>query len=257
MKSSLAYIFLFFILTFSSCTHNSTYGVPVQDPADILKDQTSFSKYYNTLKFSENFIALDPSSKVIPKGEFLKQLSSGAYLPLQLSSNDSLCYKLYKIDTQIDDLIPIWIKDMADKEYKHYQMEGKTLPKFNFIDLDGRIYNQETTKGKIVVLKFWFIGCIPCVQEMPSLNKLVNQYKNRKDIVFVSLAFDKKEDLKKFLTTTTFNYAVVANQKDYLIKDLGITSFPTHVVINRKGIVVKVLDSYKEMESVLKKEALK
>lgn len=255
MQSSFAYIFLFPVLVYCSCKQTSTYGIPVEDPVDILKDQTSFLKYYNTLKLSADFIALDASSKIITRGEFLKQVSSGAYLPLRLTSKDSVYYKLYKINTPTDYMI--WIKDMGDREYKHYQMEGKTLPKFNFIDLDGRIYNQETTKGKIVVLKFWFIGCVPCVQEMPALNKLVNQYKNRKDIVFVSLAFDKKEDLKKFLVKTTFNYAVVANQKDYLIKDLGITSFPTHTVINKKGIVVKVLDSYKEMESVLKKESLK
>jgi peroxiredoxin len=123
--------------------------------------------------------------------------------------------------------------------------------------LEGRIYNHETTNGKIVVLKFWFIGCAPCVKEMPALNKLVNQYKNREDIVFVSLAFDKKEDLKKFLANKTFNYAVVPDEKDYLIKDLEVVSFPTHVVINKKGVVVKVVDSYEEMEAILLKEASK
>lgn len=59
--------------------------------------------------------------------------------------------------------------------------------------------------------------------------------------MFVSLAFDKKKDLKKFLAKKAFDYAVVANQKDYLIKDLEVTSFPTHIVINKKGLVVKVV----------------
>lgn len=151
----------------------------------------------------------------------------------------------------------MWLQYKADREYKNYKMEGKELPGFNFTDLDGTVYDKETTAGKIVVLKCWFIGCVPCVEEMPALNKLVNQYKNQRDIVFVSLAFDKKADLKKFLAKKTFDYAVVANQKDYLIKDAEVTSFPTHIVINKKGVVVKVVSSYEEMESALKKIVLK
>lgn len=251
MQSVLAYIFLFFILAYSSCTPTSTYGVPVKEPSDILKDQTSFMKYLPTLKLSEDFIALNTSSKVITKGEFLEELSTGAYLPLQLNSNDSLYYQLYKIDTPPDYIM--WLQYKADREYKNYQMEGKELPDFNFTDLNGTVYDKETTVGKIVILKCWFIGCVPCVEEMPALNKLVNKYKNRKDIVFVSLAFDKKKDLKKFLIKQTFEYAVVANQKDYVIKDLEVTSFPTHIVINKKGFVVKVVSSYEEMEAALKR----
>jgi thiol-disulfide isomerase/thioredoxin len=132
-------------------------------------------------------------------------------------------------------------------------MKGKELQGFNFTDLDGKVYDKVTTAGKIVVLKCWFIGCVPCIEKMPALKELVNQYKNQRDIVFVSLAFDKKEDLKKFLAKKTFDYAVVANQKDYLIKDLEVTSFPTHILINKKGKVVKVAGSYEEMETALKK----
>lgn len=246
---------MFLIMPYSSCTHNSPYGDPVEVPSEILKDQTNFLKYYNSLKLSENFIALDTCSRTITKGEFLKAVSSGAYLPLKLTSGDSLYYKLYKIKTPNQNMI--WIQDMGDREYKRYQMEGKILPNFNFIDLDGKIYNQETTKGKIVVLKFWFIGCIPCVEEMSDLNELVSQYRNRQDVLFVSLAFDDAKDLKKFLTKTKFNYATVANQKNYLINDLRINSYPTHVIINKKGNVVKVLGSWQEMKSVLKQESLK
>lgn len=251
MKSVLAYIFLFFILGYSSCTQTSTFGVPVEDPAGILKDQTSFMKYLHTLKLLEDFIALNTLSEVITKGEFLEQVSTGAFLPLRLTSKDSLYYQLYKINSPPDYVM--WLKYKADREYKNYQMEGKELPRLDFKDLNGTVYDKETTAGKIVVLKCWFIGCVPCVEEMPALNKLVKQYKDRKDIVFVSLAFDKEKDLKKFLIKQAFEYAVVGNQKDYVIEDLGITSFPTHIVINERGLVVKVAGSYDEMESALKK----
>jgi hypothetical protein len=96
MKSVLAYTFVFFIFAYSSCTHTRTYGVPVQDPAEILKDKTSFMKYLHTLKLSEDFIALNTSSKIINKGKFLQEVSSGDSLPVRLTSIDSVYYKLYK-----------------------------------------------------------------------------------------------------------------------------------------------------------------
>jgi peroxiredoxin len=252
------YIFLFFILSYSSCKQSPTYGEPIEDPNAILKDQKSFLKYYNDyLKLSEDFIAFNSSLKVIGKGEFLQQLFSGDYLPLRLTSKDTPYYKLYKINTQIDDYIPVLIKSAAYTEHSHYQMEGKPLPGFNFVDIEGKKYNPATTKGKIVVLKFWFIHCQVCVDEIPALNEFVKQYENRNDIVFLSLAFDQEKDLKNFLSKTKLSYAVVANQKDYLMNDLQIQEYPTHAVINKKGMVVKLVNTYKEMESVLKKEDVK
>lgn len=256
MQYILVNVFLFLILAYSSCAQTSINKLPVEAPADILKDQNSFLKYYDHyLKLSEDFIALDSSSKIISKSEFLLKLFSGTYLPLRLISNDTAFYKLYKINTAIDNYIPVLIKGLADTEYKHYNMKGKALPGFDFVDMDGKRYNPETTKGKIVVLKFWFIRCQVCIEEMPALNELIKQYENRKDIVFVSLALDKKEDLKKFLLKRTFNYAVVADQKKYLIEDLKITIYPTHIIINKHGLITKVVNSYEEMKEELKKVA--
>ena len=69
---------------------------------------------------------------------------------------------------------------------------------FNFTDLNGKVYNSETTKGKVVVLNCWFIHCQAYNEEMPELNKIVQQTRNRKDIVFLGLAFDYTDSLKNF-----------------------------------------------------------
>ena len=105
-------------------------------------------------------------------------------------------------------------------------------------------------------MKCWFIHCQRCVQEMPELNKLVQQYKNRKDIIFISLATDTNQELKKFLTKKTFNYSVVPNQKSYITDTLNISTYPTHIIINKKGTISKVVSDYKELSVALKKESL-
>jgi peroxiredoxin len=144
--------------------------------------------------------------------------------------------------------------------YTYYgicQIEGKPLPKFRFVDLKGNIYTPENTKGKIVVLKTWYIGCIPCAAEMPQLNKLTEKYKNRKDILFVSIAPNTKPDLETFLKDHPFKYAVASTGKKYLSDSLKVVGYPAHWVINKQGVVVNMSYDKDEMIRALQIEAAK
>jgi peroxiredoxin len=256
MKSYYVYIFWGIV---SSCSEIQSQRVPIIEPTKILSSIANWSIYqWNYLRLSENFIALDFDGNVITKEIFLNHLTSGNYLPLKLKSKDSLtCYKLYELDTSVDKDIRSVIKEFGKLEYEHYKMEGKELPNFDLIDLKGNIYNKETTKGNILVLKCWFIHCLACNKETPYLNELVVHYKNRKDILFVSLATDKSEDLKAFLAKTSSNYEVVPDQENYIINYLKITQFPTHIVINKEGKIAKVVNTYDELSTELKSADLK
>jgi thiol-disulfide isomerase/thioredoxin len=123
--------------------------------------------------------------------------------------------------------------------------------------MEGKTYNKQTTKGKILVLKCWFIDCRPCIAEMPALNELKQQYKNRNDILFVSICWDSKKDVEAFLKKPTFNYAVVPDQYKFLTEGLQLNGYPTHFVINKQGFITKKVNDYRGMAYALKKESLK
>jgi peroxiredoxin len=84
----------------------------------------------------------------------------------------------------------------------------------------------------------------------------VEKYKNRSDIVFVSLAFDSKEKLEPFLLKKTFSYAVVPDQKQFTFYDLDVKSYPTHFIIDKNGIIRKVVTSADEMIDALENDVL-
>jgi len=240
-----------------SCSRKAGYGSSNVDFESIKKSQSLWWTYHNrNIILSSNFIALDNSSNRISKELFLKNLTTGDFIALKLMSTDSVYYKLYRLDKKSDKSIPDVIKSISDEAYKNFRMEGRVFPKFNFHDLNGVEYTNENTKGKIVVLKCWFIACAPCVAEFPRLNELVEKYNNRTDIVFISLAFDATKDLGSFLLKKPFRYAVVPDQKQFMFYDLDIKSYPTHIIIDRNGIIRKVVTIADEMIVALENDLL-
>jgi hypothetical protein len=105
----------FFIATISviACAQKPDSGLPDVDFKNIEKNSMQWWTYhYNNIILSSNFIAIDDSSKIIGKGEFLKKLTSGDFIPLKLISEDSIArYKLFKLDQTSDADIRSTIKN--------------------------------------------------------------------------------------------------------------------------------------------------
>jgi len=240
-----------------SCAPKPTYGPPNVDFVKIEKSFSEWWVYHNKhIILSSNFIALNEASNRISKADFLKSLTSGDFLPLKLTSTDSTYYQLFRLDQTSDKSIPEVIKLTGAEAYKNFMLEGKAFPTFNFRDLNDLEYNNENTKGKIIVLKCWFIACPPCIEEFPRLNELVEKYKNRSDIVFISLAYDKKEALESFLLKNSFHYAVVPDQKQFEYDDLDVKEYPTHFIIDGNGIIRKVVTNADELIDALENDVL-
>ena len=111
---------------------------------------------------------------------------------------------------------------------------GQLLPFFEARDIRGELFNLKATRGKVVVVNFWFISCAPCRREMPELNALVASYEDTSRVQFISIALDPKDKLDTFLATSPFSYRVIDNGRA-LANRYGVLSYPTHVVLDQEG----------------------
>jgi peroxiredoxin len=245
------------LLFFSYCGAQTKYENPEVDPVQIQKTYTDWSAYQSKkIMLSRDFVALDILSKEISKESFLDQLANGNFIPIRLKSEDSVYYyKLFKIQPKSDTSIKATINQIAFDAYKNFEMEGKPFPEFSFKDLNGNLVSNETMKGKIIVIKCWYIHCTPCIKEFPHVNKLAEKYKDRKDILFVSLAEDSPEQLKAFLAKRPLAYSVIPSMKIYMNEALQLNSFPTHFILNKEGLIAKVLPNVESLEVALEKES--
>lgn len=263
-------LFLSFLMACHSSTDKrQTYGKRKADTTDVVKpafvaakiplDFNGFWVYYTkSIKLYEDFVSHDLAGKIMDKADFLAQMKTERYLPLLLGSNDVMPhYQLVQIPKNADPNIGTYMRQFAADELKFGELKGKPIPEFNFKDINGKQYTSANTKGKVVLFKCWFIGCTACVQEMPALNELVKKYKERKDILFISLASDSKADLQAFLSKTKFDYATVPLQDRYMTEQLRVNAYPTHFLINKKGVLVNVVSDETAIADLLAREIAK
>jgi len=116
--------------------------------------------------------------------------------------------------------------------------KGEMLANFDLTDMEGKKLQLSDLKGKVVLINFWFINCPPCRMEMPDLNELKAEYKG-KDVEFIAITFDGKNEINDFLKKIPFDYRILPNANQ-IIQEYGIMGFPTSVVLDKTG---KIVDS--------------
>lgn len=116
------------------------------------------------------------------------------------------------------------------------ELEGCQAPDFNVKSIDDEVISLKAYPKSVIVMNFWFVGCKPCIEEMPRLNELVDLYAG-KEIVFLSFSRDSKEDIEsKFLPRHQFKYKIVAGKLDIIEKHC-VQVYPSHLVLDKSGKV--------------------
>ncbi|MFI2742152.1 TlpA family protein disulfide reductase [Zhouia sp. PK063] len=226
---------------------------PVVNPDTLRSDFMKWWTYYNNdLSFTADFIAVDEHGTIIKKSKFLKTLITGNFIPIQLQSESKVPhYKLFVNTGKNATAISNFIQEVAATTYKFFEAEGTPFPNFDVSDLEGNKFTNENLKGKIVVLKCWFIKCAPCVAEFPEVNKLADDLRNNKNVVFISLATDKTAALKSFLEKKPLQYHTIAEQDHLITNELHIYGFPTHIIVTTDGSIYKETSKFSELKTAL------
>lgn len=236
----------------AAADHPKTFQV---DRKAYLKDFQTWDTYrhYN-IRLGLDFKGLDVNGRVLGKADFLKRLATSQFVAFKTGlQGDVPTYQLHPLSpaqTEIGNSM----QQLARSELTRYKREGQPLPAFTFTDLSGKNYTPANTKGKILVLKCWYINCVACVQEFPAVNQVVEDYRNQPEVLFVSLAFDSKDKLAAFLRKWDLRYAVVPAAREYLEKQLQIHEFPTHLLIGPTGKMVKVTTSIADLLPALRQQ---
>lgn len=113
-----------------------------------------------------------------------------------------------------------------------------TAPTFTLRDLNGKGVKLEDHRGKVVFLNFWATWCPPCREEMPSMEKLYIEFRDRD---FTMLAIDLREDTEKvraFKERFELSFPILLDSDGSVGSRYGVRSIPTTYLINQEGYVI-------------------
>ena len=115
--------------------------------------------------------------------------------------------------------IPVLIKELPVIDNKN-----------NVIDLMKQDHN-------LILINFWATWCSPCVEEMPSLDKLQSLFANKHlKIITIATGRNNPKKIKNFFNhNKIFNLENFKDPKGSLAMNLGILGLPASILISRDG----------------------
>lgn len=119
---------------------------------------------------------------------------------------------------------------------------GDFAPDIELTDMNGKLVRLSDYRGKFVLLSFWASWCQPCIVEMPSLERLYQELKD-KDFVIVSVGVDDEiPALKAFIEERGLTFPVLHDKKSISRKKYKITGYPETFFLDKEGRIQMLPD---------------
>lgn len=113
--------------------------------------------------------------------------------------------------------------------------ETRPAPPLRLADQKENRIDLDAFRDKVVLVNFWATWCPPCVEEIPSLNRLLDHYRGR-DLHIVSVDYrESAEDVAAFLEERPVGFPVLMDGDGLTSLDWQVFSFPSSFIIDRAG----------------------
>ena len=128
---------------------------------------------------------------------------------------------------------------------------GDQLPNIELTLLDGTSINNQSLKGKVVVLQFTASWCGVCRKEMPHLEKEVWQRFKNDDFLLIGIDFKENiSTVKKFINSTEVTYPIAIDIdgsifEKFTLPKAGVTR---NIVVDKNGKIIFLTRLFEQKE---------
>ncbi|MDH5327147.1 MAG: TlpA family protein disulfide reductase [Gammaproteobacteria bacterium] len=108
-------------------------------------------------------------------------------------------------------------------------------PPIDLPDISGKRYTRQNYIGQITVINFWASWCAPCVEEIPSLNRLRSKM-SAKPFELISINYaEKTQTIQEFMKTVKVDFPVLLDVDGSEAGVWNVIAFPSTFVIGPDG----------------------
>ena len=122
------------------------------------------------------------------------------------------------------------------------QMEANGVPGLSGVDIKGKVFSLDSMKGQIKIVNFWASWCGPCVEEFPSMIKLVKAMGGQVKLVAISgddSEAEMKIFLKSFPDTEDPNITIIWDKESKMSQTYNVDRLPESFIVGKDGKLVK------------------
>ena len=117
---------------------------------------------------------------------------------------------------------------------------GLPAPDFTFPGINGKMVSLSDSRGKVVLLNIWATWCPPCVDEMPSMEKLYQKLKGENfEILAVSIDSLGLKAVVPFMKKHKLTFPALIDSAGTIRVAYRTTGVPESYIIDKDGILVK------------------
>jgi peroxiredoxin len=110
-------------------------------------------------------------------------------------------------------------------------------PPFELPDLERNEHRLSDYAGKVLVVNFWASWCVPCRQELPSMNRAARKLIEQPVAWIAINVGEDSEAVKAFTADYPIDFTVLLDPSGRISQSWQVVGMPTTVVVNREGYV--------------------
>ena len=109
---------------------------------------------------------------------------------------------------------------------------------FTLPDLDGKSVRLSDLRGRVVLINFWATWCPPCRAEMPSMNDLYKDYRDKGlEILAISTDVDGRRVVAPFVEKYGLTFPVLLDPKMDVGSGIQVRGIPSTYLLDKQGRV--------------------
>lgn len=132
-----------------------------------------------------------------------------------------------------------------------YAGDKLPAPEFTLKTLDNKKVALKDLKGKYVFLNFWATWCGPCREEMPSMERLYQKFKSKKNFAMLAASIDRggEKAVKRFMEDNNFTFTILLDEDSEVAAEYGVMGIPATYLIDPEGFIINRATGAREWDS--------